>query len=175
MFKHGKLKISDFKKFDKVYSGHFHTKSIQENIEYIGSAFPMDFNDAGDKRGYYEYENGKLLKFIEFKQASKFIIFDNTKNIDELEIKNNFCKLIFTENLTSVLQNELITKVLAKNPKDLKIVFNIPEDEIQENEDISCLSNKDLLDKFIDISELSKGLKKPTLLKILKKIQEEET
>ncbi len=47
-----KLKISDFSSFDKVFSGHFHTKSITSNIEYIGSAFPMDFNDINDSRGY---------------------------------------------------------------------------------------------------------------------------
>jgi len=45
---HG-LKPAIFKRFEKVLSGHFHTKSMQGNIEYLGSQMEFFWNDAHDK------------------------------------------------------------------------------------------------------------------------------
>lgn len=40
----------------KIFSGHFHKRQGQDNVQYIGNAFPMDFGDAGDvNRGLCTY------------------------------------------------------------------------------------------------------------------------
>jgi DNA repair exonuclease SbcCD nuclease subunit len=42
---------------NKIFSGHFHKRQIQDNVYYIGNAFPMDFGDAGDSdRGMATYD-----------------------------------------------------------------------------------------------------------------------
>lgn len=45
----------------KIFSGHFHKRQNQNNVFYIGNAFPMDFGDASDyERGmctYYKDED----------------------------------------------------------------------------------------------------------------------
>jgi DNA repair exonuclease SbcCD nuclease subunit len=49
---HGDVKVENFSQFDKVFSGHFHLRQQQRNINYIGNCFPHNFADAGDdKRG----------------------------------------------------------------------------------------------------------------------------
>jgi len=49
---HGTTHINDFQSVERVFSGHFHLRQTQKNINYIGNAFPHNFGDAGDdKRG----------------------------------------------------------------------------------------------------------------------------
>jgi DNA repair exonuclease SbcCD nuclease subunit len=41
---------------NKIFSGHFHKRQVQDNVHYIGNAFPMDFGDVADKeRGMCTY------------------------------------------------------------------------------------------------------------------------
>ena len=42
-----------FNRFEAVYSGHFHTKSTQENITYLGSQMEFFWNDAHDKKYFH--------------------------------------------------------------------------------------------------------------------------
>jgi DNA repair exonuclease SbcCD nuclease subunit len=50
------------KKFDKVFSGHFHTKSTLGNIEYLGAPFEYTWADWDDPKGFHVFndETGKL-------------------------------------------------------------------------------------------------------------------
>ena len=49
---HG-LDRSLFKRFEAVYSGHFHTKSTQDNITYLGSQMEFFWNDAHDNKYFH--------------------------------------------------------------------------------------------------------------------------
>ena len=45
---HGGLKASHLAGPEYVFSGHFHKRQYQNNIHYIGNAFPHNYADAGD-------------------------------------------------------------------------------------------------------------------------------
>ena len=49
---HG-LDRSVFKRFETVLSGHFHTKSTQDNITYLGSQMEFFWNDAHDPKFFH--------------------------------------------------------------------------------------------------------------------------
>jgi len=51
----------------KIFSGHFHKRQANDNVIYIGNAFPMDFGDASDD------ERGMCTYFV---QQDK-VVFDN--------------------------------------------------------------------------------------------------
>ena len=40
------------KKFDRVFTGHFHQKHEKENVHYFGTAYQMTFNDLFEKKGF---------------------------------------------------------------------------------------------------------------------------
>ena len=44
---HG-MDMDPFKKFKKVYSGHYHTRSNVGNIYYLGNPYEMFWNDCQD-------------------------------------------------------------------------------------------------------------------------------
>ena len=78
---HGEVKVENFAQFDKVFSGHFHLRQQQRNINYIGNCFPHNFADAGDdKRGmmvlewdkepeYYSWPGQPLYKVLKLSQV----------------------------------------------------------------------------------------------------------
>jgi hypothetical protein len=85
---HGEVKVDHFAQFDKVFSGHFHLRQTQRNINYIGNCFPHNFADAGDdKRGmmvlewgsepeYHSWPNQPLYKVLKLSQ-----VIDNAPNL----------------------------------------------------------------------------------------------
>ena len=45
-----------FKKFERVYSGHYHTRSSQDNIYYLGNPYEIYWNDLEDTRGFHIFD-----------------------------------------------------------------------------------------------------------------------
>lgn len=70
---HGELNQEDFKKFEYVFSGHFHKRQIVNNIHYIGNAFPHNFSDAwDDQRGMMIFEREKQPIYINWTECPKY-------------------------------------------------------------------------------------------------------
>lgn len=168
-----KLSITDFKQFEKVYSGHFHTVSSNSNIEYIGSAFAMDMNDINSERGYYHYDNGHIKEFIEFTTAPKFVKFTANDDFDTIDIQNNICKVVFINDITDIESMKIVDKIKSFDPKELYIDFKIQnEDQVEENSFIG--DNSDMILHYIEnIMTCPIGLDKKTLKAYVKKLDKE--
>ena len=46
------MDVDMFDKFERVYSGHFHTRSTNGKIFYLGNPYEMFWNDVNDTRGF---------------------------------------------------------------------------------------------------------------------------
>ena len=80
----------------KIFSGHFHKRQGQDNVQYIGNAFPMDFGDAGDiNRGMCTY---KVLEdkmdFVDWPDAPTYyktrlsdVMSDNWTPLPKMKVK----------------------------------------------------------------------------------------
>ena len=47
-----------FRRFKRVWSGHFHHKSKHGNIQYLGNPYQIYWNDYKDPRGFHIYREG---------------------------------------------------------------------------------------------------------------------
>lgn len=58
-----------------IVSGHFHKRQADENIVYMGNAFPMDFGDSEDNhRGLMVYDHVEQeMKFEDWEDCPKYI------------------------------------------------------------------------------------------------------
>lgn len=45
-----------FQKYDSVYSGHFHHKSTDGKITYLGNTYQITWADYGEKRGFHVFD-----------------------------------------------------------------------------------------------------------------------
>ena len=167
------LNLSDFKKFRRVWSGHFHHPMTKENVTYIGSPFQNNFGDVDSVRGYYLVQN-ENPSFIEFTKAPKFYKI-STENLDKSKIPGNFIKLVFEKDYGLTKNNEFIEKVEALSPLLLVTdTSRIREDssvEVLTEETVS--SNEEILFDYLEKQEIPAHLNKKMLIKLVDKILKE--
>jgi len=133
-----------FKKYKRVFSGHYHTRSEDGNIMYVGTPHELTWNDWNDPRGIhiFDTDTGETTfhpcPFTLFEK----IIYDEDKidfkkkpNIDVDHFSKKYVKLI-VEKRTDFKKFDLFVTALNEcGLHDLKIIENL-EDFENENVDI---------------------------------------
>ena len=61
----------ELKHLDTVFTGHYHGRQLKDNIVYIGTPFPYDFNDANDpNKGMCVFDDATgSFKFIDYSKV----------------------------------------------------------------------------------------------------------
>lgn len=169
--------ISDFKKFEKVFSGHFHTPITKDNITYLGAPFQQDFGDSGGTRGYYIFEDGNL-EFISFTNYPKFVIIDTETKINSEMIKGNIIKLKFLKDYGMTENTKIIENIQSFEPLEFYSDFagiSVTQDiMIEDAETTEVKDNKDIFFEYIDKSEIAPHLNKETMKKIVSNLMEKK-
>ena len=94
--------------YDLVLSGHYHTKSHNRNIQYVGTCYEMDFNDRDDPKGFHILDTEDLsLEFIQ-----------NPTTIHH-RIYYPFCEYPLTEDLTGY-KDKIVELVITDKDKHLE-------------------------------------------------------
>ncbi len=165
-----------FKKFKKVFSGHYHTRSDNQKIYYIGNPYEIYFNDVDETRGFCIFDTETLEHFyIDNPYKMHYnLYYDDTpyQTLNSKEFENKIVKVIVKKK-TKVKQFEkYIDKILDANVAELKIIENHFTLDVEEF-DVS-LETEDtlsLLQRFVDESEIN--LNKDTIKNILVSIHKE--
>tara|TARA_Y100000401_G_scaffold117364_1_gene125838 strand:+ start:5542 stop:6600 length:1059 start_codon:yes stop_codon:yes gene_type:complete len=98
---------NNFKKFDQVFSGHFHYKSDNGHVYYLGTPYEMMWTDVDTERGFHIYDTEtRELEFIRNPYRIHYKIEYKESDHDEL-MKTDFSK--YKDCLIKVL-------VVDKNP-----------------------------------------------------------
>lgn len=168
--KKGKFKPEDFSNYEKVFSGHFHTRSKKGNIEYIGSGFPMTFNDINQRRGFYVFENGKM-EFHHFTSAPEFVIIPVINGIEDIKednVKGNIVRLVFMKDFGTNENGKIIDNTKTMEPVELYKKFEaLKKDEEISIEDVEIKKNPDILFDFIEEKQLPDNINKKVLKQII--------
>jgi DNA repair exonuclease SbcCD nuclease subunit len=146
-----------FEKFDKVFSGHYHTRSDNGKIFYLGNPYEMFWNDVNDTRGFTIF-NTDTLTHTQVNNPYKLfynIYYEDTnhKLFNATEYKNKIVKVIVRKKSKPKDFERFIDKLYTVGVQDLKIIenFNIQEsEEFEIDEDENTLS---ILNRYIDESE----------------------
>jgi DNA repair exonuclease SbcCD nuclease subunit len=148
-----------FNKFEKVYSGHFHTRSNDGKIYYLGNPYEMFWNDVNDPRGFHIFDT-ETLEHTPINNPYRLfynIYYEDTnhKLFNTTMYKDKIVKVIVRQKSKLEEFDKFIDKLYASGVQDLKIIENF---EIQENdvfnidEDENTIS---ILNRYIDESEFS--------------------
>jgi DNA repair exonuclease SbcCD nuclease subunit len=127
------FKLSDLlKKFNSIFSGHFHKAQFRKyssgSIVYVGNPFQMNYGEAGDKKGFiildvdtgkYSYHYNEISpKFIKMTLSS--LIRKEPSKIGK-EIVNNYLRLAIDKNITVDDMDELIKLLSSCQPLECDI------------------------------------------------------
>ena len=154
---HG-LDRSVFSRFEQVLSGHFHTKSQQDNIMYLGSQMEFFWNDAHDPKFFHvlDTETRQLDAIRNPHTLHHRIYYDDTKHDYLLysldEIDNKFVKVVVINKSDSFTFDRFIDRINNRSILELKIAENFNEfiGENVEDEEISVADTSTLLYTYID-------------------------
>ena len=164
-----------YDKFHQVFSGHYHTRSSNGKIYYLGNPYEMFWNDVNDKRGFHIYDTETLkLKTINNPNALyKIINYNDTpRQLFKFSDYNGKIVKVVVRQKTSEKEYDMFMDSLMKaNPSDVKVVERTDDlvfggDIVEQTEDTITL-----LDKYVD--DLETNLNKSRIKGIIKKIYQE--
>lgn len=140
-----------FNKFEEVWSGHFHHKSHQENVKYLGAPYEMNWSDYNDPRGFHIFDTetreltffqNENRLFVKTWYDDENIEFEELMNFDESKFENKFVKIILKNKTNAYYFDKYSDKIQSGNPikiqvvDDHKNILNISEDDlVNETED----------------------------------------
>ena len=165
-----------FQKFDRVYSGHYHTRSDDGKIFYLGNPYQMFWNDVDDIRGFNIFDTNEyeLEKFDNPYSMFERMYYDETdyKKFDTSYLTNKMVKIVVRKKEDHLKFDKFVDSILKVNPLELKIVENI--DVFDDDVDCSDITTEDtlgILDKYVQEADFD--LNKDMVKKLLRDVYNE--
>ena len=164
-----------FDKFYRVYSGHYHTRSDNGKIYYLGNPYEMFWNDVKDTRGFHIFDT-KTIEHTPVNNPYRLfynLYYEDTnyKLFDTREYKDKIIKVVVKKKTDQKQFEKFIDKLYNSGIQDLKIIENFVLNESEDFEVEETENTIGILNRYIDESEFE-GDK--TLIKgILQKIYTE--
>ena len=164
-----------FDNFTKVFSGHYHTRSNNGTVFYLGNPYEIFWNDVNDTRGFHIFDT-ETFEHTPVNNPYKMycVIYyddDNYQTFDTREYENKIVKVIVRKKSNTKKFEKFIDKLYTSNVSELKIVENL---QIEENEDFEAYESEDtlsILNRYVEESEIS--LDKSIVQKMLHEIYRE--
>ena len=164
-----------YSKFTKVFSGHYHTRSDDGRIYYLGNPYEMFWNDVGDRRGFHIFDTETLEHNPVNNPYRIFynVYYEDTdyQTFDTREFSNKIVKVIVRQKSNIKKFEKFIDKLYESNVAELKIVENFV---IEEAEDFEAFESEDtlsILNRYIQEAEIN--LDKSRLQNFMRKTYQE--
>jgi len=147
-----------FEKFDTVCSGHFHHRSSNGNINYLGNPYELTWADFEDPRGFHIFDTSeRSLDFIQnpFSIFSK-VYYDDEKvepsTVDVSQYANQHIKLIVVNKKDYYKYDQFIERLYKVNPLELKIIEDLSEFESDAlgDQEVDLEDTVTLLSQYVD-------------------------
>ena len=167
-----------FKRFDMVFSGHYHHRSNSDNVWYLGNPYELTWQDYNDTRGFHLFDlSTRQLEFIENPNVMfhKISYNDKEESITEINNKdlskytNAYVKVVVINKTNPFLFDKFMEKLYNVNPIDVTIAEDymdltegIDDDMVNEAEDTITIINKfvdGIAEEHIDNDKLKTVMK----------------
>jgi DNA repair exonuclease SbcCD nuclease subunit len=160
MESHEGLSKDLFNKFDLVFSGHYHHRSDDGHIYYLGNPYELTWQDYNDPRGFHlfdlstrqlEFNTNPYTMFARVEYDDKDV---EPVEIDSLDLKDKYVKLIVVNKTDYYKFDKFIQNLYNKGCSDIKIVEDMSEfQEGEIGEEINLEDTVSVLSHFIDSVE----------------------
>lgn len=166
---------SIFNKFNQVFSGHYHTRSDDGKIYYLGNPYQLYWNDYGDSRGFtiWDTETGDIQQINNPFEMFKICNYDEESPEKNLKQYTGCIVKLVVKNKTEQKKfDKFLDSLIKTQPYDLKIIENVninqnfEYDELMEQEDTLSL-----LKRYVDESEIQ--LNKTRIKDLIQSIYQE--
>jgi DNA repair exonuclease SbcCD nuclease subunit len=169
------MDANTFNNFKKVFSGHYHTRSDNGTVYYLGNPYEIYWNDVNDTRGFTIFDT-ETLEHTPINNPYRMfysIYYEDTphQTFDIREYENKIVRVIVRKKTNQKQFEKFVDKLYTANVAELKIVENF---QIQESEEFEAFESEDtfsILQRYVNESECE--LNKTTITNILEEVYKE--
>jgi DNA repair exonuclease SbcCD nuclease subunit len=148
-------------KYDVVLSGHFHHKSTDGNITYVGTPYEMTWADYNDAKGFHIFDTAtRDLEFIEniYSMFHKLNYddterdFEHWKSFNFEKMKNSYVKLVVINKQNPYLFDYVLDNLYKAGVSDISIVEDFNDLSLVDDAEIinQAEDTMTILSKYID-------------------------
>lgn len=154
---HG-MNAESFKRFELVLTGHFHTKSRQGNIAYLGSQMEFTWADAGDPKYFHviDTETREITQVRNPLTLFEKVLYNDEEmdynGYDVSKLEDKFVKVVVAKKTDPFLFDRFIDRIQQVNTHELKIAETFEEfmgDNVMDDS-VSVEDTTQLLDSYIE-------------------------
>ena len=166
------------KNFDTVFSGHFHKKSDDGQVYYLGNTYQMTWSDNGCPKGFHVFDTStrELERIVNPHTIFEKVYYDDTttnySDYNVLTLKDKFVKIVVINKKDFYQFDRFIDKVLSESgAHEVKIVEDFSELDAENVNDAIVENAEDtmtLLERYI--GELDVELDKNRLTNMMKSL-----
>jgi len=151
---------SSFDRFDLVLSGHYHHRSGDGTIHYLGSHAEFTWSDYNDPKGFHILDTEtrnltfienpyKIFKKVWYNDADATFL---NSDIDYFQYKNCMLKVIIQEKTNLFWFDKFIENIESETPLEIQIVEDHLNLNLEEDSDIvnEAESTIDIFKKYIN-------------------------
>ena len=160
MESHDGLAKETFEKFDLVFSGHYHHRSSDKHIHYLGNPYELTWQDYNDPRGFHMFDlSTRELEFIcnPYRMFERIEYNDKDQepvDLDALELEQKYVKLVVVNKTDFYKFDKFIQKLYNKGCHEIKIIEDMSEFQDGEiGEEINLEDTVSVLTHYIDSIE----------------------
>ena len=172
IMEHG-LESKLFEKFSRVYSGHYHTRSNDGRVFYLGNPYEIYWSDWNDTRGFTIFDTETLDHHHIDNPYNMFEIINYDEDTTKLDsdYENNIVKVVTKNKKDQLKYEKFLDKLYSQNPAEVKIVENFEVNIKDFEEDIESEDTISILDRYIQESETNKD--KTRIMSIMREVHKE--
>jgi DNA repair exonuclease SbcCD nuclease subunit len=160
MESHDGLSKEIFDKFDMVFSGHYHHRSDDGHIYYLGNPYELTWQDFKDTRGFHLFDlERRELEFISNPNTMfERIEYDDRDqdpiDLDTVDLTGKYVKLVVVNKTDFYKFDKFIQKLYNKGCYEIKIIEDFSEFEDGEiGEEINLEDTVSVLSNYVDSIE----------------------
>ena len=158
---HEGIDKSQLSKYDVVLSGHFHHKSDDGQIFYVGTPGEMTWSDYNDPRGFHIFDTStRESSFIQNPYSMFYkVTYDDTKQDfeywrqhDYTQYKETYIKVVVINKQNPFMFDTVIDNLYKCGVSDLSIVEDFSEINFDQDQEIidQAEDTMTILSKYID-------------------------
>jgi DNA repair exonuclease SbcCD nuclease subunit len=160
MESHDGLSKEIFDKFDMVFSGHYHHRSDDGHIYYLGNPYELTWQDFKDTRGFHLFDlERRELEFIPnpntmFERVEYNDREQDPIDLDTFDLTGKYVKLVVVNKTDFYKFDKFIQKLYNKGCYEIKIIEDFSEFEDGEiGEEINLEDTVSVLSNYVDSIE----------------------
>ena len=163
------IPFDTFDNFELVCSGHFHHKSTNKNISYLGSPYEITWADYDDPKGFhiYDTETNKIEFVANTSTLFKKIYYDDSEidyfDLEYSDFANSYIKLVVKNKTNHGMFDNLVDELYKIEPIDLKVIEDFSEFSVRYqdiNENVEGENTFDMLKSYVNDMQTNETDKK---------------